>query len=234
MMSGMDMDMDSPTLAEPLPDSPVPAPVSGPRGWRPWTAPAALVAGVVLAAVGGLIVDIPAALFFGVKIDSSKLPAGLEIADTAIQDLAFVAAVVIFAQLGGAPFRRGSLACGLLRRWRAVGAVVVTILIFLIFTAIWSSAMEVSTKEKLLEQLGANESTLLLLASAALTCVMAPICEEVLFRGYFSLRFPTGTAGSWPRSSRGSSSAVCTPARRRLSISCRLPFWGSPYACSIA
>ena len=45
--------------------------------------------------------------------------------------------------------------------------------------------MEVSTKEKLLEQLGANESTLLLLASAALTCIMAPVCEEILFRGYF-------------------------------------------------
>ena len=37
-------------------------------------------------------------------------------------------------------------------------------------------------QEKLLEQLG-NEGSLLLL-SAALTCVVAPICEEFLFRGY--------------------------------------------------
>ena len=40
------------------------------------------------------------------------------------------------------------------------------------------------TKEKLLEQLGSNESALLLLLSAGLTCVVAPICEEILFRGY--------------------------------------------------
>ncbi len=158
---------------------------SGPSSWRPWTAPAALLAGVVLAAVGGLIVDIPAALFFGVKIDASKLPSGLEIADTAVQDFAFVAAAVIFAQLGGRTFAAWQFGLRPTRRWRAVGAVVGTVLIFLVFTALWSSAVEVSTKEKLLEQLGANESTLLLLASAALTCIVAPICEEILFRGYF-------------------------------------------------
>ena len=39
-------------------------------------------------------------------------------------------------------------------------------------------------KEKLLQQLGSNESTGLLLLSAALTCVVAPICEEMLFRAY--------------------------------------------------
>jgi membrane protease YdiL (CAAX protease family) len=162
-----------------------PSPVSGPLGWRPWTAPAALLAGVVLAAVGGLILDIPAALFFGIKIDASKLPAGLEIANTAIQEAAFVAAVVIFAQLGGRTLQAWQIGLRPTRRWYAVGAVVVTIVVFFIFIAIWSAAMEVSTKEKLLEQLGANESTLLLLASAALTCVMAPVCEEILFRGYF-------------------------------------------------
>jgi len=181
MMSGM----DSPLLTEPLPELPALAPVSGPRGWRPWTAPAALVAGVVLAAVGGLIIDIPAALFFGVKINASKLPSGLEILDTAVQDLAFVGAAVIFAQLGGRVVAAWQLGLRPTRRWRAIGAVLLTVIAFLVFTAIWASAMEVSTKEKLLEQLGANESTLLLLASAALTCVVAPICEEILFRGYF-------------------------------------------------
>ena len=180
-------DAPTPALDAPTPspeDAPPPSPPSGPSSWRPWTAPAALLAGVVLAAVGGLIVDIPAALLFDVKIDGSKLPSGLEIIDTAIQDAAFVAAVVIFAQLGGRTLGAWQLGLRPTRRWRAVGAVVVTVLVFFIFTAIWAAAMEVSTKEKLLEQLGANDSTLLLLASAALTCVMAPICEEILFRGY--------------------------------------------------
>ena len=172
--------------AEPGPDPDLgPRPEPGPGGWPPWSAPAALFAGILLAGVGGLVVDIPAALLFGVKINSESLPGGLEILDTAVQDLAFVAAVVFFAQLGGRGLQAWQLGLRPTRLWPAVGAVVLTILGFLVFEAIWASALEVSTKEKLLEQLGSNSSTLLLLASAALTCVMAPICEEILFRGYF-------------------------------------------------
>lgn len=202
-------DMESPFPAERLPDAgePMPVlppvsgppvgppvagapvsdpPVSGPFGWRPWTAPAALLAGVVLAAVGGLIVDIPAALFFGVKISSAgKLPAGLEIINTAVQDIAFVGAVVIFAQLGGRTLKTWQIGLRPIPLWRAVGLVLLTVVVFFIFTGIWSAVVEVSTKEELLKQLGANESTLLLIASAVLTCVVAPVCEEILFRGYF-------------------------------------------------
>ena len=54
-----------------------------------------------------------------------------------------------------------------------------------------------STKEKLLEQLGANEGTALLLLSAALTCVMAPICEEILFRGFVYSAL-CNWRGPWP------------------------------------
>jgi membrane protease YdiL (CAAX protease family) len=154
--------------------------------WRPWTAPAALAGGLVLAAVGGLVVDIPAALLFGVKLSSSsQLPAGLTVIDTFVQDAMFVVSVVVFASLGSRTVQAWQLGLRPTPLARAVGAVVVTLLAFLLFSAIWASALEVSTKEKLLEQLGTNESTALLLASAALTCVMAPICEEILFRGFF-------------------------------------------------
>ncbi len=160
----------------------------GRRGaaWRPWTAPAALAAGLVLAAVGGLVVDVPAALLFGVKVSgSSSLPAGLTVADTFVQDAAFVMSVVFFASLGGRTVRAWQLGLRPAALKRAFGAMALTLLGFLIFSAIWASAVEVSTREKLLEQLGTNESAALLVASAALTCVMAPICEEILFRGYF-------------------------------------------------
>jgi membrane protease YdiL (CAAX protease family) len=152
--------------------------------WRPWTAPAALAGGLVLAAVGGLVVDIPAALL-GVNVTSSSLPAGLTVTDTFVQDAAFVASVVFFASLGGRTVRAWQLGLRPTALARATGAVVVALLAFLLFSALWESAMEGGAKEKLLEQLGTNESTALLVASAALTCVMAPICEEILFRGYF-------------------------------------------------
>jgi len=71
--------------------------------------------------------------------------------------------------------------------------VLALIVVFLLLDAIWSLLTHPG-KEKLLEQLGSNEGTLLLVLSAALTCVMAPMCEEFLFRGmvFTSLR-PWGT-----------------------------------------
>jgi len=164
---------------EPPEQAPPPA---GSAGWSPWLAPAALVGGIVLAAVGGLIVDIPAALL-GANVNASKLPAGLSIADTAVQDAAFVIVAVFLAQLGG---RRASAALFGLRPTplrRAIGLVLLTVVAFLVFSLIWGAVFDVK-EEKLLETLGANESTLLLVLSATLTCVIAPIGEEFLFRGF--------------------------------------------------
>lgn len=159
------------------------APVPEPR-WPAWTAPVALVGGVVLAAVGGLIVDIPA-LAAGVTISPSHTPPGIAIANTFVQDIAFVAAAVYCAQLGGRGVRAWQLG---LRPpadgWRsAVKAIAVLLVLFLVFSAVWAAVFNPS-KEKLLEQLGSNEGSGLLILSAGLTCVVAPICEEILFRGF--------------------------------------------------
>jgi membrane protease YdiL (CAAX protease family) len=151
--------------------------------WPAWTGFAALLAALVLAAVGGLIVDIPA-LALGVKITSSHTPPGLELADTVVQDVAFVLTVVMFAQLGGRTVRSWQFGFRPTPARRAAGLVVLTVLAFLLFSAVWAVALDENTREKLLEQLGANETTLLLALSALLTTVIAPICEETLFRGY--------------------------------------------------
>jgi membrane protease YdiL (CAAX protease family) len=166
--------------------------------WPPWMAPAALIGALVLAAVGGLIVDLPAAAF-GVSITSSHIPGGLEIADTVVQDLVFVLTAVLFARMGGRRVRAWQFG---LRppRLRTLWVVLLPVglfLAFLIFSVIWAGILDESTKEKILEQLGANEGTSLLLLSAALTCVVAPICEEFLFRGFIftALR---NWKGMWP------------------------------------
>jgi uncharacterized protein len=58
----------------------------------------------------------------------------------------------------------------------------------------WTEAFHPKAEE-LLDQLGTNEGTALLLLSAALTCVIAPMAEEMLFRGFIftSLRNLRGT-----------------------------------------
>jgi membrane protease YdiL (CAAX protease family) len=152
--------------------------------WPPWTAPVALIAGLVLAALGGLVVDIPA-LAFGVKVSSSHTPPGLAILNTFVQDIAFVVAAVYCARLGGRAVRAWQFglrppAVG----WRsAAGMIFLLLFTFVVLSVIWSVVFHPS-KEKLLEQLGSNEGAGLLVLSAGLTCVVAPICEEILFRGF--------------------------------------------------
>ena len=166
----------------------VPAESEGPgsprTSWPPWTAAAALVGGFVLATLGGLFVDLPA-LAFGVKLTTSHTPPGLVIVDTAVQDVAFVVAAVYCAKLGGRVVRHWQfgLRAPAIGWWRAFGLAVLLLVVFLVLSAVWSEVFKPS-KEKLLEQLGTNEGTALLILSAALTCVVAPICEELLFRGY--------------------------------------------------
>jgi CAAX protease family protein len=153
--------------------------------WPPWMAPVALFGGLVLAAVGGLLLDIPASLLFGVKITSSHLPAGLSIADTVVQDIGFVLVAVYLAQLGGRTVR--SWQFGLRRPgvgwWAAGGLILLLLFAFILISVVWSAIVH-PEKEKTLEQLGSNEGAALLVLSAGLTCVVAPMCEEFLFRGF--------------------------------------------------
>ncbi len=163
--------------------------------WVWWTAFLALLGGFVLATVGGLLVDIPAVLL-GAKLTGGDVSPGLSIADTVVQDVGFVVAAVYCAKLGGRVAR--SWQFGLRRPgdgwWRAGWLVVALIVAFVIASVLWSEVFN-PEKEKLLQQLGSNESTALLLLSAALTCVVAPMCEEFLFRAYMftALRNLRGT-----------------------------------------
>jgi uncharacterized protein len=190
--------MGAEPAAEPLesvePDSGPPAPPALP-GWPWWTAPLALVGALVLTAVASLVVDLPA-VALGASITSSHTPPGLIIADTVVQDLAFVIASVYCARLGARAVR--SWQFGLRRPTVGWGTAIVMVaglvIGFILLDAIWSEIVNPG-KEKLLEQLGTKESTGLLILSAGLTCVIAPICEEFLFRGYIftALRGSTGT-----------------------------------------
>jgi uncharacterized protein len=143
-----------------------------------------LISGLVLAALGGLLVDIPA-LALGVTISTSHTPPGISIADTFVQDVGFVVAAVYCARIGGRVVH--SWQFGLRRPvvgWlSSAGLVVLLLLVFVVLSVVWSALFHPS-EEKLLEELGSNEGTGLLLLSAALTCVIAPIGEEMLFRGF--------------------------------------------------
>ena len=191
----------APEPAQISPHVPPSEPVEGERtrspttSWPWWTAPLALLGGLVLATVAGLVVDLPA-LAFGVDVTSSHTPPGLAIADTFVQDVAFVITAVYCAQIGARVVR--SWQFGLRRPgagWRRASAMIVGLLgVYLLLGAAWTEAFHPKAEE-LLDQLGTNEGTALLLLSAGLTCVIAPMAEEMLFRGYIftALRNLRGT-----------------------------------------
>src|SRR5437660_8487903 len=106
--------------------------------WPPWMAPVALIGGLVLAAVGGLVVDLPA-VALGVKLTTSHTPPGIAIADTFVQDVAFVLAAVYCAQLGGRTVRAWQFGLRPPRAgWRsAAGMIVLLIVAFLLLNVIW-------------------------------------------------------------------------------------------------
>ena len=167
--------------------------------WPPWTAPAALVGALVLAAVGGLIVDIPAPLL-GREDHSLAHPArARDRRHGGAGRRVRAGGRAASRRSAGASCARGSSACARPRMgWRAATRAdrARCSSRSSCSASIWSAVFH-PDKEKLLEQLGTNEGTALLLLSAALTCVVAPICEEFLFRGYIftALRNWTGT---WP------------------------------------
>lgn len=151
--------------------------------WPWWSGFLALVAGLLAAAVGSLIVDVPAAAL-GVSITAKHVPPGIELADTVVQDLGFVLAAVALGQIGGRAMRSWQLGLRATPVRRAAWLVVFTLGVFLLFNVIWAAALHIEEDKKLLEKLGTDKTTTLLVLSALLTTVVAPICEETLFRGY--------------------------------------------------
>ncbi len=144
--------------------------------WPSWTAPVALISGLVVAVVAALIIDLPA-LALGVNLSAQHLPDGLQVADTAAQDAGFIGVAVFFAQLGGRRVAAWQFGLRPTSLWRAVRWMVWVGAGFLAFSLIWKVAVN-PPEEKVLEQIGTG------VLSAALTCVVAPVGEEFLFRGY--------------------------------------------------
>jgi CAAX protease family protein len=150
--------------------------------WKPWTAWVALIAGLAGALVGALLIGVVAAIA-GASIDDPT-PA-VNITATFVQDLCLIAAAILFAGLAGAP-RPVQFGLRPTRVLPAIGWMALAFLAFYVFTAAWVALVGGGNDEqKLPQELGADQSTLALLAVAFLVSVVAPIAEEFFFRGFF-------------------------------------------------
>lgn len=150
-------------------------------GWAPWMAPVALLVAFAFALMGAVVVGIVATVFGGDFGDPS--PAA-NIAATVLQDVAFVAAALLFASRAGRvlPAQFGLRAT---RLWRAVGWAALTMLAFYVFSGAWAALLDPGESDTLPESLGVHQSTAALVAVCIVVTVLAPIAEEVFFRGFF-------------------------------------------------
>lgn len=171
-----------------------PASPQGADAWRPWTAFVALIAGFAAAILGGaIVVTIVAAV--GGDFDDS-LPPGALMAATFVQDVALVAAAILFARFAGpvAPEHFG------LRRppiGRAVLWGVAVYVMFIVLAAVWAELVELPQDQEVLDELGVEDSDLALVGGLVLVVLLAPLVEEFFFRGFF-FRALRNWRGFWP------------------------------------
>lgn len=186
----------TPTLPVPdLPELPEGVePTPGASLWRPWTAWVGLLAGFAGALLGALVVTV-IAVAAGASFEDP--PPSVSIIGTVVQDAALIAAAIVFARLAGGvrPWQFGLRAPR--RFWPAVGWLVVAYVSFIALSAGWVALLGIEAQDELPKELGADESTVALIAVAFLVAVVAPVAEEFFFRGYFftALR---NWRGLWP------------------------------------
>ena len=185
--------------AHPAPPDPpeLPAgviPSDGRPAWKPSFAWLSLVAALAFAVVvGGLVA---AAITAAVGGNLEDAPPGALITSTFLQDIGFIAVPLFFAAMVARP-RPWQFGLRRTRLWPAAGWIAATYLAFLVFSAVYVSVFGVEAEEDLPQDLGVEESDVALVASALLICVMAPVAEEFLFRGFM---FPAlrRWRGLWP------------------------------------
>jgi membrane protease YdiL (CAAX protease family) len=181
-----------PPVAEPPGRPPAPE-RDGDRGWAPWTAPLALFAAIVFALVGAIAIGIVGA-FFGATFEDP--PPAVTIVATVAQEGAFIGAALLFAGRAG---RVLPAQFGLVRtRIRpALAWMFGAYVVYLALGALWAQLVNTDKTDKLPDSLGADKSTVALVAVCVLVTTIAPIAEEVFFRGYFygALR---NWRGPWP------------------------------------
>jgi len=175
--------------APPPPGDPAPAAASqlepheqsGRDGWPPWLSIAGFAAGYGTTIVVGLFVLVIAGAFGASAKDP---PPGVNIGLTVGQNLALVGAAYFFAMLSGRPAAADfGLRPAPLKR--SVKLLVAVWIGFFVLSAIWAAALGLEERQTLPDELGANGALINALAVIVLVTVIAPLGEELFFRGFF-------------------------------------------------
>jgi uncharacterized protein len=154
---------------------------SGRDRWPAWLSVAGLLAGYGTTIVLGLVVLVFAGAFGASTTDP---PPGVNIGLTVVQNLALVGAAYFFARLGGRP-TAADFGLRPARLWRSVRLLVAIWIGFYVVSGIWAVVVDLEQQQTLPDELGADGSLLNALVVIGLVTVIAPLGEELFFRGFF-------------------------------------------------
>lgn len=162
-----------------------------PPHWPAWFAPAGFVGAFLV------VVVIVGALGAAVGVDTTDVPPEFTLLGTLIQDAVLVLVALGLARTVARP-RIWHFGLRRVAFRSAVGWSFVALVSFYVFAAIYAVAVQPSGEQTIVEDLGADESTALLVATAVVVVVIAPFVEEVFFRGflYGALRGRFGVAAA--------------------------------------
>ena len=155
--------------------------------WTAWLAPMAFIVAFATVAV---IAAVLTALAVGAGLmDADSDPPSWNVLLTVIQDVVFVVTAVVLGRSGGVVTMRtfGLTPVG---PAHAAAWVVGALAVFWALSAAWVGLVGTGGEQDVLESFGADAGTGSLVRAGVLVILLAPVAEEILFRGliYRSLR----------------------------------------------
>ena len=166
---------------------PPPLPPELPEGadpnprWPAWYAPVGLLAAFAMTVFLFVVLGVIAA---AAGADVEDTPPVVTIVGTIIQDAILIGTAVFLAARTLRP-RAWHFGLRRTRFWPSLGWSAVAMVAFLVLAATYTAVFQPEGEQTVAEDLGADESTLALIAGAFVVIVIAPIAEEFFFRGFF-------------------------------------------------
>ena len=158
--------------------------------WPLWSPFAGMLMTLLAAVVAvGVIAFVAEVLGLDVDRPGDDVAPGVTIAGTYVQDLALIASALLLARWLDPPVRLRQFGLRPTPFGSALGWLVLAWVIFIVFSYAWTIALDIQETDDLPTELGADGSTAALVAIALLVCVMAPIAEELFFRGFVFTSF---------------------------------------------
>jgi uncharacterized protein len=147
--------------------------------WPIWTAPAAVLVGLVVGVLGSVVVA-----GIGAAAGSDHTTPAVSLISDVVFDLGFVATALYFSSSSGRRARPADFGYRRISIGLGIGAFFAAGAGYLLVTAVYQSIVKLHGSDKLPSDLGISTSTAALVGAALFVCVIAPICEEFFFRGF--------------------------------------------------